>query len=785
MIRAELPRDAPGERVSQESEIVEEKSRRLDAFAPLPAEEPLPEGPTNSDAAMTRSRPMHPDSARYSPQPIPSQAANGSAGSITCPQCGMPNLSAGGRRFCGDCGTNLWEKCHGCGSDVPVDERFCGQCGINMAEIVQQQVQNVEDNLARAERLEREHRFAEAKLILGSISQTQDPRLKQHVARAQQKLQHVRHEYDRWEHLANTAHEEAQEAFARFDFDSAMRILEQIPEPLRSTAMETLLKDTRVRKAEVEQLAQQLRDLLAQKRANDLLPAIERLQRLQPDHPLACKIATRMRDQLVAKAEQRLSVKRYDEALDLLRRIPSSARTTHSEALLQDVDDLSALFWDANNSQYVDDALKEVLKRLLRRLPKDETIRKLAVEYQKRRTLLDAPDRLLPVRWAKTTKTPWNCPVEWHCESERIETDEVPVSLRREYPGMFTIAIGLALQGIGKGPVRVDFSETTPGMMGRMAKLMGEKRHESAWGIDIGDHGIKAVKLASLEAGKRVKVSECEAIPHRKLLSQAADYGETRDLIDESFDQFRGMHTLKGERLCLSLPARLTVCRTLHFPAMAEKKIEEAIRFEIQHILPGDLQDYRWRRYRPDTEEKVGEGETAHLLLALTRRHIEYAEETHKRLDIQPDVLQSEYLALHNYLGFELASSEQNGDGRRGATVLLDMGASGTCMIVHSPRCLWGRYLGVGGHTFSRALVREFHLTLQQAEEWKRDPSRVDRWSRWESALSSVFESLSKEFKAALGAFAKDYPGEKIERILAVGGGMQMHGLLRYLRTGR
>jgi hypothetical protein len=38
---------------------------------------------------------------------------------------------------------------------------------------------------------------------------------------------------------------------------------------------------------------------------------------------------------------------------------------------------------------------------------------------------------------------------------------------------------------------------------------------------------------------------------------------------------------------------------------------------------------------------------------------------------------------------------------------------------------------------------------------------------------------------AALDAFAKDYPGKRIERILTVGGGMQMHGLLRYLRTGR
>ncbi|NLS93964.1 MAG: pilus assembly protein PilM [Planctomycetaceae bacterium] len=185
------------------------------------------------------------------------------------------------------------------------------------------------------------------------------------------------------------------------------------------------------------------------------------------------------------------------------------------------------------------------------------------------------------------------------------------------------------------------------------------------------------------------------------------------------------------------------------------------------------------------TGEETPDRPSAHLLLAVSRRHIGYAEEMFERLKIQPDILQSEYLALYNYLGFELDTEAQNGGGRPKATVLLDMGACGANLVIHSPRYLWAKYLGVGGHTFSRALVREFHLTLEQAEQWKRSPSGVDRWSRWESTLGTVFETFSKEFNSALGAFSRDHPGEKIERILVVGGGVQTQGLLRYLRTGR
>ena len=784
MIRAESPRNMPEESVPEQTEAIDETTRRSASPSPLPAENTLSDDPRGTLAAMTRSRPMHPDSARYTPQPTPPPSANGSA-TITCPQCGTMNLAAGGRRFCGDCGTNLWEKCHGCGSDVPVDERFCGQCGVNMTASVQQLVQTFQEQLAKAEQLEQEHRLSELKILLASLSQTQNPRLQDLAAKARQKLQHVRHEHDRWEHLAEAAHKRAQEAFALCNFDEAIRTLEEVPSPLRSTAMATMLQETCARKKEVEELGGRLREMLAQKRVNEVLPVLERLQHLQPDHPTARKIATSMRDQLVTKAKQRTAARSYDDALKLLNRIPSFVRTTESEMLLQEVDELSALWWDAHHCQYVDDALKEVLKRLLKRLPKDETIRKLATEYQKRRKRLDASERTAPLPWASTQETPWKCPIEWLVEPERIEMDDIAPSVRREYPGAFAVAFGLALQGIDQGPVRINFNEMTPGVMGRMAKLMKEKRHESAWGIDIGDHSLKAVKLVLLEGGKRVKAAECEVFPHRKLLSQAADYGEARDIVEETFDQFRGVHTLKGERLCLAQSARLTICRTLHLPAMPEKKVEEAIRFEVQHLLPGELDDYRWRRYRPDSSDDVAVEQSSHLLLALTRRHIDQTDETYERLGIRPDILQTEYLALHNYLGFEQAKAHQNGDAQRDAIVLLDMGAGGTSMIVQSPRCLWGKYLGVGGHTFSRALLREFQLTLQQADEWKRDPARADRWSRWESALGAVFDSFSKELSTALDAFAKDYPGEKIERILLTGGGTQIHGLLRYLRTGR
>ncbi|MHB8899218.1 MAG: pilus assembly protein PilM [Thermoguttaceae bacterium] len=780
-----MPIEALGESMQQErGDVDASSSKHTDPDTTLSDNEADVEW-SEADAGESEANPMQRDSARHAPQPNAAPPVVAAGGAITCPQCGMENVARAGRRFCGDCGTNLWEKCHGCGAEAPADERFCGQCGVNMADSMEQQIRNTEQHLARALRLEQEYRFSEAKVLLSSIVKMQRSGLKQYVEKAEERLSYVRLELDRWEHLAESAYKRAQEAVAICDFPEAVRILEEIPSPVRTMAIKALLLEAQARQKQIEELTAKLRTCVAEKRGGEVVPIVERLRRLQPNHALARKIAVQMRDHFAGRGEQKMAARRYDEAVELMQRIPPSAHTPQTEALLLEAAELGALSWHASQSPYVDDSLKEVLTRLLRRLPKDEAIAKLAAEYRKRSRLVAAPERTLPVPWASNSKSRWNCPVEWMVGTERIKMDEISPARRRSHPGAFSVAFGLALQGIDQGPVKIDFSDTNTGVMGRVARLMLEKRHDSAWGIDIGDHSLKVVKLHARDGGRRVEAVVCEAIEHRKLLSQAADYGEARDLAEESFDRFRHSHSVKGERVCLSLPGRFTICRTVHLPAMPEKKIEDAFRFEAQRLLPTDQGECRWRKYSPNRSDETAVRATDHLLVAITRRHIEYSEQMVERLKIQPDILQCEYLALHNFLGFELGAEEQNGDGRRGATVLLDMGAGGTNMIVHSPNYLWGRYLNVGGHTFSRALLREFQLTLQQAEQWKRDPSGVDRWSRWESTLGSVFDTFAKELTSALEIFAKDHPGERIGRILGVGGGMETHGLLRYLRTGR
>ena len=45
--------------------------------------------------------------------------------------CG--NANPPGKKFCGDCGTALKNRCARCGADNPRDKKFCGDCGASLA----------------------------------------------------------------------------------------------------------------------------------------------------------------------------------------------------------------------------------------------------------------------------------------------------------------------------------------------------------------------------------------------------------------------------------------------------------------------------------------------------------------------------------------------------------------------------------------------------------------------------------------------------------------------------
>jgi len=302
--------------------------------------------------------------------------------------------------------------------------------------------------------------------------------------------------------------------------------------------------------------------------------------------------------------------------------------------------------------------------------------------------------------------------------------------------------------------------------------------------------GLKAVKLVLADKDQGVRAEACEMIEHRKILSQAANEAEERDLVDESISALCARHELKGCRIALGLPGMMAICRHVPLPPMEAKKTSEVMQYEVRHHLPHESGDLVWGYHvmEPTSPSRRAPEERAALLVAVRREQLTRHLDKVRALKVDFDVIQCDALALHNLVVYERFANPEQGNGSppdgRHAVGVLDIGTDSTSFIVSSPRHVWFRNIGVAGHSLTRALVRELNVTYAQAEKLKRDPTDAPSLGEMHRALEPVYKDLANEALASLGAHDTAHGKNRVQRFLAVGGSSGMHGLLRYLRSG-
>ena len=114
----------------------------------------------------------------------------------------------------------------------------------------------------------------------------------------------------------------------------------------------------------------------------------------------------------------------------------------------------------------------------------------------------------------------------------------------------------------------------------------------SAWGIDIGNRALKAVKLSRDDASGALKVEDFEIIEHDTPLSNA---GDNRDsLIQAALANFVQRHPDRKSVAGVSVSGSNSLARFIKLPPVEPKKIPDIVRFEAIQQIPFPLEDVEW-----------------------------------------------------------------------------------------------------------------------------------------------------------------------------------------------
>jgi type IV pilus assembly protein PilM len=414
-------------------------------------------------------------------------------------------------------------------------------------------------------------------------------------------------------------------------------------------------------------------------------------------------------------------------------------------------------------------------------------------------------------------------PVDRLTGLQRIVCAEgLDAALLARHPGCFFVACGLALQGVGESPLCVNlYPRSLTTAFAKAAGLLRVRLDRSrctAWGIDIGRRALKAVKLKRHGPKRPVSIEAVDFRQYRKPLGQAANQLEEQTLLHEALEAMADKHDMKADRLCVSLPGRLVLSRQFVVPPAAGSKLRSLVCYEARSQLPFSLEELVWDYQLLDdpvakgdspiflggksgqspsqlpADKKPAAGAPAAgglrtvLVVAAKRNQVENLCGSLRQADLKADLVQSDCLALHNFLSYEFfhgeSAAEPPAAPQPGAIAALDLGHETTNVVVGSHSGVWSMSIGVGGHAFTRALVRQFSQTFSQAEQQKHNPASAPSLSQLYAALEPVMADLAGEIRLALAAFAKAHPRQPVGRIVGLGGGFDLHGLWAFLRCG-
>jgi type IV pilus assembly protein PilM len=292
---------------------------------------------------------------------------------------------------------------------------------------------------------------------------------------------------------------------------------------------------------------------------------------------------------------------------------------------------------------------------------------------------------------------------------------------------------------------------------------------QTIWGIDMGRCALKAVKLRAAGDGK-VELIAHDYIEHPKILSQPDANRE--ELISNALEKFLSRNDLSKDKVVAAVPGQQTLARFTKLPPVQAKRIPDIVRYEADQQIPFDMDEVIWD-YQIFQQEGLPDLEVGIFAMKreLIREHLLHLEQA----SIEPIAVQTTPLAVYNAAVFDGWLSSET-------TILLDIGAENTDLIIATPNNLWTRSIAIGGNNFTEALVKSFKLSFSKAESLKRTASTSKYARQVFQAMRPVFADLVQELQRSIGFYSSTHRDAEINKVVCVGSAFELPGLQKYLQ---
>lgn len=284
-------------------------------------------------------------------------------------------------------------------------------------------------------------------------------------------------------------------------------------------------------------------------------------------------------------------------------------------------------------------------------------------------------------------------------------------------------------------------------------------------GVDVGARDVKVAEVKVIDgAPEVVALRRCPSPP---------------GVWNEQFDEEALVQALKElanprlRQVITCIGGEKVVGRVVRLPAMSERELEAAARFEVEKFVPVPVDQLIIRHVRLGESTNGGGTMQNILLLAVPAATVYRYHSIFSRAGLTVTALDLQAFALWRLFGREVA----------GTVAVADIGAATSHLVVVRDGAIrFVRLLPVGGDTVTRFLMEAYGIEFTAAEEMKvggadAAPGAVRAADLWHGGVVEV----GREIRRSLKFWAAE---EKVtvEKIILSGGTSKLYGLTEHLR---
>jgi type IV pilus assembly protein PilM len=279
-----------------------------------------------------------------------------------------------------------------------------------------------------------------------------------------------------------------------------------------------------------------------------------------------------------------------------------------------------------------------------------------------------------------------------------------------------------------------------------------------------GANGLEVLDFAYLEHSKNLSSGEVRS-------------EEKEQIVSETLRKFLEEKDLGQDEVAISIAGQNSFARFIKLPPVEPKKIPEIVQFEAVQQIPFDINEVEWDWQLMEVE---GSPDKEVGLFAIKNELIAEVMDHFTKSNLRVSCVQIAPMALYNYAYYDLKDVAENA---KKATVILDMGAENTTLVICTKDSVWQRSIRIGGNTFTQAISDAFHKNFETSEKLKRTAPMSKYMRQIYTAMKPVYTDLGGEIQRSLGFYTSSPQGrdKTLIRIIAVGGGMKLQGLAKYL----